>query len=188
MDIKSVKGMNDVFEPEINIWRFAETEIRKHFENFGFSEIKTPVVELTSLFSRTVGDTTDIVQKEMYTFNDRNNESLTLRPEGTAPVVRSLIENNLLNNDPVQKLYYWAPMFRYERPQKGRYRQFYQYGMEVFGIAQPRIDAELISMAHHLYEKMGLEDLTIRVSSLGCESCRPRYREDRKSTRLNSSH
>lgn len=175
MDIRSVKGMNDVVEPEVYAWRFAEDKIKGHFENFGFVEIKTPIVEHTGLFSRTVGETTDIVQKEMYTFKDRNDESLTLRPEGTAPVVRALIEQNLLNVDPVQKLYYWGPMFRYERPQKGRYRQFSQYGLEVFGISDGRIDAEIIFLLVDLYEKLGLKNLTVRLSSLGCDNCRPTY-------------
>src|ERR1700729_2735947 len=146
MDIKSIRGMNDVFPPEVYIWRKVESVIREHFEKFGYSEIKTPIVETTSLFSRNLGDTTDVVQKEMYTFNDRNEESLTLRPEGTAPVVRALVEHNLINQDPVAKLYYWGPMFRYERPQKGRYRQFYQYGIEIFGVESPQMDAELIAM------------------------------------------
>jgi histidyl-tRNA synthetase len=178
MNIKSIRGMNDVLAPEIYTWRAAENLIRSHFENFGYSEIKTPIVETTGLFSRNLGDTTDIVTKEMYTFNDRNEESLTLRPEGTAPVVRALVEHNLINQDPVAKLYYWGPMFRYERPQKGRYRQFYQYGIEVFGIESPQMDAELISMLTSLYEKFKLKGLTVRLGSLGCENCRPKYREE----------
>src|SRR5271154_2454408 len=153
MNIRSVKGMNDVFAPTIFVWRFAEKIIRQQLEDFGFTEIKTPILEMTSLFVRTVGDTTDVVTKEMYTFNDRNEESLTLRPEGTAPVVRALVEHNLINQDPVAKLYYWGPMFRYERPQKGRYRQFYQYGIEIFGVESPQMDSELIAMLVGLYEK-----------------------------------
>ena len=177
MNIKSVKGMNDIFEPEIFGWRFAESKTRAWLESFGFTEIKTPVVEMTSLFMRSVGDTTDIVQKEMYTFNDRNNESLTLRPEGTAAVVRALVEHNLLNNDPVQKLYYWGPMFRYERPQKGRHRQFYQYGLEFFGVEQAWADAEVIGLLAKLYTDLGLKDLSVRLSSMGCENCRPVYKK-----------
>ncbi|MDZ4676113.1 MAG: histidine--tRNA ligase [Oligoflexia bacterium] len=177
MNIKSIKGMNDVLEPEIFAWRHAETLIRMHFEAYGYTEIKTPIVEPTALFARTVGDTTDIVTKEMYTFKDRNDDSLTLRPEETACVVRSLVEHNILNNEPVQKLYYWGPMFRYERPQKGRYRQFHQYGIEVLGIASPKIDAELIGMLVSLYEKFELKGLNVKLASLGCEACRPVYRE-----------
>jgi histidyl-tRNA synthetase len=169
--------MNDILEPEIFGWRFVEDQTRKYFEDFGYTEIKTPIVEMTSLFQRSVGDTTDIVQKEMYTFKDRNDESLTLRPEGTAAVVRALVEHNVLNNEPVQKLYYWGPMFRYERPQKGRYRQFHQYGLEFFGVEGPLADAELIALVVALYDKLGLKDLTVRLSSMGCDDCRPKYKE-----------
>jgi histidyl-tRNA synthetase len=173
--IKSPKGMYDIVEPASFAWRNVEAKIKQHFENFGFSEIRTPIVEYTSLFTRGVGGETDIVKKEMYTFLDRNNESLTLRPEGTASVVRALLEQNLLNQDPIQKLYYFGPMFRYERPQKGRSRQFYQYGFEVFGVAEPRQDAELIFMLYDLYEKLGLKDLCVKISSLGCSECRPSF-------------
>ncbi len=175
--IKGPKGMNDVVEPETFAWRHVESKIKSHFENFGFSEIRTPIVEYTALFARGVGGETDIVKKEMYSFLDRNEESLTLRPEGTASVVRALVEQNLLNTDPIQKLYYFGPMFRYERPQKGRSRQFYQYGFEVFGISSPRIDAEIIFMLYDLYEKLGLKNLAVKISSLGCEICRPAYLE-----------
>ncbi len=188
MDIKSIRGMNDVLAPEIFSWRMAEKIIRENFEKFGFSEIKTPIVENTTLFSRNLGETSDIVKKEMYTFLDRNEESLTLRPEGTAPVVRALVEHNLLNQDPVQKLYYWGPMFRYERPQKGRYRQFYQYGIEIFGVAAPQMDAELIAMLVDLYEKFDLKGLTVKLGSMGCEECRPKYRETLMSLLKPSAH
>jgi len=169
--------MNDVLAPEIYSWRMAENIIRENFEKFGFSEIKTPIVENTTLFSRNLGETSDIVRKEMYTFLDRNEESLTLRPEGTAPVVRALVEHNLLNTDPVQRLYYWGPMFRYERPQKGRYRQFFQYGVEVFGVAAPQMDAELIAMLMNLYGKFQLKNLKVKLGSMGCDQCRLKYRE-----------
>jgi len=177
MELKSVKGMNDVLPPEIHIWRRAEDVIRHHFESFGYSEIKTPVVEYTSLFARGVGDTTDIVEKEMYTFKDRNDESLSLRPEGTASVVRAYIESRIYNTDSQQKFYYIGPMFRYERPQKGRYRQFYQYGIELFGIENATVDAELIYMLVKLYEKFDLSGLEVKVNSVGCDQCRPVYRE-----------
>lgn len=167
--------MHDIVEPESFAWRYAENLIKKQFEDFGFNEIRTPILEHTQLFTRSVGDTTDIVQKEMYTFSDRNQESLTLRPEGTVSVVRALLEANLLNNDPVQKLYYFGPMFRYERPQKGRQRQFYQYGFEVFGVSEPRMDAESIFMLVDLYKKVGLKNLNVKLSSLGCDECRPIY-------------
>lgn len=175
MDIKSMRGMNDVLKPDVFAWQYAENLVRQHLESFGYSEIKTPILEMTSLFSRSVGENTDIVQKEMYTFADRNDESITMRPEGTAPVVRSVLQHKLTNEEPVQKLYYWGPMFRYERPQKGRYRQFYQYGFEVFGVESAKMDAEIIGMLSSLYEKFGLKDVAVELGSLGCESCRPLF-------------
>ncbi|MCC6276708.1 MAG: histidine--tRNA ligase [Oligoflexia bacterium] len=176
MEIRSVKGMNDIFEPQIHIWRHIEDQVRKHFESFCYTEIKTPVVESTTLFSRGVGDSTDIVQKEMYTFEDRNGEKLSLRPEGTAPVVRALLEHQLLNQDPIQRLYYWGPMFRYERPQKGRYRQFHQYGVEYFGSEDAWVGAEVIAMVVKLFEKLKLKGLAVRLGSVGCDQCRPSYK------------
>lgn len=175
MNIRSVKGMNDVFTPEIASWRRVEDCVRRHFECYGYSEIKTPIVENTALFSRTSGDTSDIVQKQMYTFLDKGNDSLTLRPEGTAGVVRAVIEHNLLNLSPIHKFYYIAPMFRYERPQKGRYRQHYQYGVEVFGMDSPKLDVEAISMLNELFRKLNLPDLETKLNSLGCDECRPVY-------------
>lgn len=169
--------MHDITEPESFAWRYAENLIKKQFEDFGFTEVRTPIVEYTQLFTRSVGEVTDIVQKEMYSFLDKNEESLSLRPEGTAPVVRALIEKNLLSHDPIQKLFYLGPMFRYERPQKGRQRQFYQYGFEVFGVAQPRQDAECVFMLVDLYEKLGLKNLSVSISSVGCPKCRPQYLE-----------
>lgn len=177
MNIKSVKGMNDIFAPVVNAWSRVEDTIKKHFRTYGYSEIRTPIVEYTSLFTRSVGEATDIVQKEMYTFLDKNQESLTLRPEGTAPVVRAVLEQNLLNSDPTQKLFYLAPMFRYERPQKGRYRQFHQYGVEVFGVQSAYMDADIIAMLRALYERLGLTNLETRICSLGCDNCRPQFRE-----------
>jgi len=126
--INSIRGFNDILPPETYIWQHIEKEAREIFETYGFSEIRVPLVERTGLFSRSIGETTDIVEKEMYTFLDKGGESITLRPEGTAPVVRAYIEHKLYASDPVAKLYYLGPMFRYERPQKGRFRQFYQIG------------------------------------------------------------
>lgn len=177
MEIKSLRGMNDILPPDIYAWIRAEKIIRDQFEAFGYSEVRTPVMESTALFSRSVGDATDIVKKEMYTFTDRGEESVTLRPEGTAPVVRAVLEQNLLNIEPLQKLFYFGPMFRYERPQKGRYRQFHQYGIEVFGVSDPLFDAELISMLVDLFRKLGLNNLNVELSSLGCKECRPSYRD-----------
>jgi histidyl-tRNA synthetase len=135
-------------------------------------------VEKTGLFSRSIGETTDIVEKEMYTFADRHGESITLRPEGTAPVVRAYIEHKLYANDPVAKLYYLGPMFRYERPQKGRFRQFYQIGAEVFGIDDPKADAETLEMLVSLFQKLELEGISLQINSLGCKECRPLYKEN----------
>src|SRR5262249_46292284 len=147
------------------------------FERYGYREIRTPIVEETRLFQRSIGEVTDIVEKEMYTFPDRKGKLLTLRPEGTASVVRALLEHNLLAEERVAKLYYLGPMFRYERPQKGRYRQFYQIGAEAFGVAEPTLDAEMISMLCRYFASLGLEGLEVRLNSLGDGTCRPAYRE-----------
>ena len=133
MSITAIKGMNDILPGDVETWQFLETKAREVFATYGFSEIRTPAVEKTELFCRSIGESTDIVEKEMYTFDDKSENSLTLRPEGTAPVMRSFIQNKLHNLDAVSKLYYMGPMFRYERPQKGRYRQFHQIGAEVLG-------------------------------------------------------
>ena len=176
--INSIRGFNDILPPETNIWQHIEKEAREIFETYGFSEIRVPIVEKTGLFSRSIGETTDIVEKEMYTFADRHGESITLRPEGTAPVVRAYIEHKLYANDPVAKLYYLGPMFRYERPQKGRFRQFYQIGAEVFGIDDPMVDAEILEMLVSLFQKLGLEGISLQINSLGCKDCRPPYKEN----------
>lgn len=157
-------------------WIYLEEEIRKLAATYGYSEIRTPLFEKTELLSRGVGETSDIVKKEMYTFEDRGGRSLTLRPEGTAPVIRALIENNLLNQNPLQRLYYIAPMFRYERAQAGRYRQHHQFGVEAIGSESPELDAEVIDMAYTLYKKLGLHHLTLYINSLGSSSCRLAYR------------
>ena len=175
--INSIRGFNDILPPETNIWQHIEKEAREIFETYGFSEIRVPIVEKTGLFSRSIGETTDIVEKEMYTFADRHGESITLRPEGTAPVVRAYIEHKLYANDPVAKLYYLGPMFRYERPQKGRFRQFYQIGAEVFGIDDPMVDAETLEMLVSFFQRLGLEGISLQINSLGCKECRPLYKE-----------
>ena len=169
--------MNDILPSDVATWQFVESTARAIFNAFGFDEIRVPVVEKTELFSRSIGETTDIVEKEMYTFADRSDNSLTLRPEGTAPVMRSLIQHKLINQDPVQKLYYSGPMFRYERPQKGRYRQFHQIGAEVVGIDDPLIDAQLLVMLDHFFKQVGIVDVTLEINSLGCPDCRPAYRD-----------
>ncbi len=177
MSITAIKGMNDILPGDIETWQFLEATAREVFGTFGFAEIRTPAVEKTELFCRSIGETTDIVEKEMYTFDDKSNNSLTLRPEGTAPVMRSFIQNKLYNLDPVSKLYYMGPMFRYERPQKGRYRQFHQIGAEVLGVEDPKIDAQVLAMLHQYFCQIGIEAVSLQVNSLGCPECRPAYRQ-----------
>ena len=180
MEIKAIRGFNDILPDEIGKWQFVEKTAREVFEGFGFSEIRIPVLEKTELFSRGIGEATDIVEKEMYTFTDRGGSSLTLRPEATASMARAYLEHQLYTFDPVAKLYCIGPMFRYERPQKGRYRQFYQIDAEVFGVENPMVDAEVIVMLIHFLKRVGLEKLELQINSLGCQACRPRYREELK--------
>lgn len=176
VSITGIKGMNDILPGEVETWQFLENEARRIFRTFGFAEIRVPVVEKTELFCRSIGETTDIVEKEMYTFDDKSGNSLSLRPEGTAPVMRSFIQHKLHARDPVAKLYYMGPMFRYERPQKGRYRQFHQIGAEVIGVEDPKIDAQLLAMLSHYFETVGIPDVSLQINSLGCPECRPAYR------------
>jgi histidyl-tRNA synthetase len=180
MEIKAIRGFNDILPDEIGKWQFVEETAREVFEGFGFSEIRIPILERTELFSRGIGEATDIVEKEMYTFTDRSGNSLTLRPEATASMARAYLEHQLYTFDPVAKLYCIGPMFRYERPQKGRYRQFYQIDAEVFGVENPMVDAEVIVMLIHFLKRVGLERLELQINSLGCRACRPRYREELK--------
>lgn len=177
MNVAAIKGMNDILPGEIETWQFLEQSAREVFGIYGFSEIRTPVPEKTELFCRSIGETTDIVEKEMYTFNDKSDHSITLRPEGTAPVMRSFIQNRLYNLDPVSKLYYMGPMFRYERPQKGRYRQFHQIGAEVIGVEDPKIDAQVLAMLYQYSQHIGINSVSLQVNSLGCPECRPAYRQ-----------
>ena len=177
MKITAVKGFNDILPDDSPKWQFVESIVREVFFNYGFKEIRIPTVEKTQVFTRSIGETTDIVEKEMYTFPDKRDASLTLRPEGTAVVVRSYIQNVLYGKSPVNKLYYMGPMFRYERPQKGRYRQFHQIGAEVFGSGEPQSDAEVLSMLMYLLDKIGLTGLTLNINSLGCKECREEYKK-----------
>jgi histidyl-tRNA synthetase len=179
--IQAVKGMNDILPDEIEWWRKVETVAREVLESFGYHEIRTPVVEKTELFSRGIGESTDIVEKEMYTFPDGHNKWLTLRPEATASVVRSFIQNNLQANPLARKLYAIGPMFRRERPQKGRYRQFHQIDAEVFGVEDPMLDAEIMFMLRLFLERLGLTGVVLHVSSLGCKECRASYRDSLRS-------
>ncbi|OGP93615.1 MAG: histidine--tRNA ligase [Deltaproteobacteria bacterium RBG_16_47_11] len=180
METKAIRGFNDVLPEEIGKWQFVEKTAREVFEGFGFSEIRIPILERTELFSRGIGEATDIVEKEMYTFTDRSGNSLTLRPEATASMARAYLEHQMYSFDPVAKLYCLGPMFRYERPQKGRYRQFYQIDAEVFGVGNPMVDAEVIIMVIHFLERAGLKNLELQINTLGCRECRPRYREELK--------
>jgi histidyl-tRNA synthetase len=173
--IRSVKGTRDLLPPETRLWQRVEDESRRVFAAYSFQEIRTPVLEQTALFARSVGADTDIVMKEMYTFEDRDRESLTLRPEATASVVRAYIEHAMFNEGRIHKLYYVGPMFRRERPQKGRYRQFYQIGAEVLGSDHPSIDAEMLEMLALLLERLGLERFSLLLNSVGCPKCRPEY-------------
>lgn len=180
MKISSIKGFSDILPGEVEVWQFVEQKAREVFARYNFSEIRIPILERTELFSRSLGETTDIVEKEMYTFADQDAKGtlLTLRPEGTAGVVRAYIEAQLYQTEPVRKLYYFGPMFRRERPQKGRLRQFYQIGAEALGRADPFIDAELLLLLGDLFSSVGLDGVRLRLNSLGCVQCRPRYRRD----------
>ncbi len=178
MKVRSIRGFHDILPEDIKRWHYIEEKAKTVFELYGFSEIRIPVIEFTEIFARSIGTTTDIVEKEMYTFADRDGSSLTLRPEGTAGVVRAYIESSMYAKSPVMKLYYGGMMFRHERPQKGRYRGFYQIGAEIFGPEEPSSDAELITMLWRFFEEIGLTaHLKLELSSLGDAKCRPAYKE-----------
>jgi histidyl-tRNA synthetase len=173
--IRTVKGMRDLLPPDTDLWQRVEAEARRIFAAYHYGEIRTPILEETALFSRSVGADTDIVMKEMYTFQDRDEESLTLRPEATASVVRAYIEHSLYNQGGIHKLYYIGPMFRRERPQKGRYRQFYQIGAEVLGSESPLMDVEVLEMLVLFLERLGLREYQLLLNSVGCPKCRADY-------------
>ncbi|HVN69995.1 MAG TPA: histidine--tRNA ligase [Candidatus Binatia bacterium] len=174
--LSAPRGTGDFYPPESGRWNALEARIHALAARYGYGEIRTPVFESTDLFVRGVGEQTDIVEKEMYTFADRGNRSLTLRPEWTAPVVRAALEHHLVGSDPL-RLYYIGPIFRYERPQKGRYRQSHQFGVECFGFEGPEADVEVIEMAWQLVRSYDIADATLHINSLGDENCRPRYRQ-----------
>jgi len=179
MRIKTLRGFKDILPDEIAIWQFIEENAKKIFESYGFCEIRPPILEYTEIFTTGLGSTTDVVEKEMYTFEDRDGSSVTLRPEGTAGIVRSFIENSMHLKSPINKLYYSGPMFRHERPQKGRYRNFYQIGAELFGSYEPQYDAELIVMIWKLFESIGISTLlNIEISTLGDYNCRPNFKNE----------
>ena len=177
MEVQAPKGTKDMLPQDAYKWHFVENKFREIAKFYGMREIRTPMFEHTDLFLRGVGDTTDIVQKEMYTFNDKGNRSITLKPEGTAPVVRAFIENRLFNEAQPTKLYYAIPCFRYENVQKGRLRQFHQFGTEVFGSKEPSMDAEVIAFAMEFLKSLGLKSLSLNINNLGCPKCRPNYNE-----------
>ena len=175
MMIQRVRGFRDLLPSEIGRWQAIERQTTEVFENFGFQEIRIPLLEKTELLARSIGEVTDIVEKEMYTFTDRSGDMLTLRPEATAAVARAYLQNKLYAADPVQKLYTIGPMFRRERPQKGRYRQFYQINAEVIGVAAPAADVQLMVMLLNLIKKLQVPDLTVQLNTLGDGDCRPQF-------------
>ncbi len=175
--IQAIRGMHDILPEQSPRWQYAEKIIREVLANYCYQEIRLPIVEKTELFKRSIGEVTDIVEKEMYTFDDRNNDSLTLRPEGTAGCLRACLEHGLLHNQ-THRLWYYGPMFRHERPQKGRYRQFYQLGVETYGLEGPDIDAEVILLSQRLWNRLGIADkLRLEINTLGSVAERVQYRE-----------
>lgn len=176
--IKAITGTKDILPSEIRKWYHLESLVRKTFQNFNYKEIRTPIFEETSLFARGIGEETDIVSKEMYTFKDRSDTSITLKPEMTAGVVRAFIEHSLGEKQPLTKVFYISPMFRQERPQAGRLRQFHQFGAEALGSTSPLLDAEMIEMAFEILRRLGLRDLSVKINSLGIPSARENYKNE----------
>jgi histidyl-tRNA synthetase len=174
--IQLIRGFKDILPGEVELWQEIERISRELFEDFGFKEIRIPIMERTELFKRSIGEDTDIVEKEMYTFPDRKGDMITLRPEATASIVRAYIQHKLFAKDPVQKFYLLGPMFRRERPQKGRYRQFYQIDAEIFGVASPLADVQLILMLVTLFDRLQVPDVNAHINSLGCPQCRPGFK------------
>lgn len=176
--LQAIRGMNDILPEQTPLWRYFEGTVASLLDGYGYRQIRMPIVEFTELFKRSIGEVTDIVEKEMYTFEDRNGDSLTLRPEGTAACVRAVLEHGLAGGGQTQKLWYIGPMFRHERPQKGRYRQFHQIGVEVFNLDGPDIDAELIVLTWRLWGLLGIRDaVTLELNSLGTSEARAVYRD-----------
>jgi histidyl-tRNA synthetase len=173
--IKAIKGTRDILPEEVKCWHWVERTAAEVFQQYGYSEMRTPIFEETQLFARSTGAETDIVQKEMYTFEDKGGKSISLRPEETPSIVRAYLEHGLSQKTPITRYYYIGPMFRYERPQKGRYRQFHQIDAEALGEGSPVVDAELIDMVFHFLNKLGLDKATLHLNSIGCPRCRPVY-------------
>ena len=178
LEFSTIKGFKDILPQEVGNWQRLEASARMVFQGFGYQEIKTPLLEWTELFSRGIGQDTDIVSKEMYSLTDSKGRGMTMRPEATASVVRAFIQHRMYQTNSIQKLFSIGPMFRHERPQKGRFRQFHQVNAELLGDPGPRSDAEIIIMAVCLFEAVGLNDLSLNLNSLGCQACRPRFREE----------
>lgn len=179
-EIKAVRGFEDILPEDAPLWRWVEEEAREVLESFGFHEIRIPVLERTELFARGIGEETDIVQKEMYTFQDKGGDWVTLRPEATASIARAYLEHRLYAKDPEARLYFIGPMFRYERPQKGRLRQFHQIDAEVFGVDHPMVDAEVMGLCMEMLRRMGITAVRLEINSLGCERCRSQFRQELK--------
>jgi len=175
--IQLIRGFKDILPGEVELWQFIEKKAVELFTAFGYGEIRVPIMEKTELFARSIGEDTDIVEKEMYTFTDRGGDQLTLRPEATASIVRAYIQHKKYADDPVHKFFTTGPMFRRERPQKGRYRQFYQIDAEAFGVAGPYLDAQMIYMLNLLFQRLGVSQTRVHLNSLGCPECRPQYRQ-----------
>lgn len=176
-NMQNIFGFRDILPGNIRLWQKVEKEAKKLFEDFGFNEIRLPILEKTEVFARSIGEATDIVEKEMYTFPDRKGDKLTLRPEATASMVRAYVQHKMYASDPVRKFYTIGPMFRRERPQKGRYRQFYQIDAEIFGVESAYVDANLIFLLNELFKRLGLNDLKAHINSLGCPDCRPDFQK-----------
>ncbi len=180
MTIKAPRGTNDILPPASFKWNYIEERAHEICRRYNYQEIRTPIFEHTELFARGIGEATDIVQKEMYTFTDKGDRSITLRPEGTAPVVRAFLEHKLYGKALPKKFFYFGPMFRYERPQAGRYRQFHQFGVEVIGSDAPDVDVEIIMLGIDFIEEFGFKDYYVEINSIGCSECRPPYLEELK--------
>jgi histidyl-tRNA synthetase len=174
---RTIKGTKDILPEETAGWQHVESVIRRVMQNFNYQEIRTPAFEQTGLFARSIGELTDIVSKEMYTFLDRSEESITLRPEGTAATLRAYIQNNLGEQSPLTKVYYIGPMFRQERPQAGRLRQFHQFGAEALGASSPQLDVEMMALPLEIYRQLGINHFALKINSVGCEKCRPSYKQ-----------
>ncbi len=177
MKFRTIRGTKDILPGDVEAWQHVEAVVRRVMQDFNYQEIRTPIFEQTGLFARSIGELTDIVSKEMYTFRDRSDESVTLRPEGTAAALRAYVQNNLGEQSSLVKIYYIGPMFRQERPQAGRLRQFHQFGAEALGADSSQLDVEMMLLPVEVYRNLGIEEFSLKINSVGCEICRPAYKE-----------